>query len=72
MRAETKAGVGVWWRTWRIGRWLLAVLVLALIWRTVVLVIRSATGAPSSRGDGQGCAARPGHTRPEELLLAGV
>lgn len=45
MTADVKARMGVWWLAWRVGRWLLAALVLAFIWRTVVLVIRGAPGA---------------------------
>ncbi|MGH7325618.1 MAG: methyltransferase family protein [Candidatus Rokuibacteriota bacterium] len=40
-----KAPLGLWWRTWRVGRWLLAALVLAFVWRTVIVVIRGAPGA---------------------------
>jgi protein-S-isoprenylcysteine O-methyltransferase Ste14 len=42
--AETNAGTGLWWRTWRVARWLLAALVLAFVWRTVLVVIRGIPG----------------------------
>lgn len=45
MSPWTEAPTGWWWRVWRIGRWVLAALVLAWVWKNALAIIRGAPGA---------------------------